>query len=49
MQAGTDIDEEEIRRIASKNGMLSLRESGMDRVRNGLTTIEEIAYSTSEV
>lgn len=37
-----------IARIAVQNGMRTLREAGLDRVRNGLTTIEEIMRVTSE-
>lgn len=48
LQSGNDIDEYKIREIAEAQGMLSLRESGLDRIRNGLTSIEEIVYATSE-
>ncbi len=37
-----------ISKIAIQNGMRTLREAGLDRVRNGLTTIEEIMRVTSE-
>ena len=37
-----------IAKIAVQNGMRTLREAGLDRVRNGLTTIEEILRVTSE-
>ncbi len=43
-----DIDEERIRGIAEKKGMLSMRKSGMDRIRNGLTSLSEVIYATSE-
>ena len=48
VESGDDIDETAIRIIAEKQGMLSLLESGFDRIRNGLTSIEEIAYAVSE-
>ncbi|MCK4359447.1 MAG: type II/IV secretion system protein [Candidatus Cloacimonetes bacterium] len=48
VQAGTEIDEEKIRQIAEKQGMLSLRESGLERIREGLSSISEVAYATSE-
>lgn len=48
VESGVEIDEELIRSIAEKQGMLSIKESGLDRIRNGLTTISEIAYATSE-
>jgi len=37
-----------IARIAIQNGMRTLREAGLDRVKNGVTTIEEILRVTSE-
>jgi type IV pilus assembly protein PilB len=45
--AKNDIDEERIRAIAEKHGMLSMRDSGIDRIREGLTSLEEVAYATS--
>jgi len=48
VESGTEIDEELIRSIAEKQGMLSIKDSGLDRIRNGLTSIAEIAYATSE-
>jgi type IV pilus assembly protein PilB len=46
--SGNEIDEDKIRRIAIDEGMLTLRESGLDRIRNGLTSVAEIATATSE-
>jgi type IV pilus assembly protein PilB len=37
-----------IAKIAVQNGMRTLREAGLDRVREGMTTIEEILRVTSE-
>ncbi len=48
LNSGNDIDEYKIREIAESHGMLSLRASGLDRIRNHLTSIEEIIYATSE-
>ena len=48
VDSGSEIDEKEIRRIAEGQGMLSMLESGLDRIRNGLTTVTEITYATSE-
>ena len=48
VKAGTEIYEEKIRQIAESQGMLSLRQSGLERIREGLTTISEVAYATSE-
>ncbi len=48
LQSGDDIDEEAIKRMAMKNGMLSLRGSGRERIKSGITTLEEIAAVTLE-
>ncbi len=46
--AGDKIDEEKIRAAAKKDGMLTLRESGYERVRMGLTSFEEVILNTAE-
>lgn len=43
-----EIDEQKVREVAEKQGMLSMLDSGLDRIRNGLTTVSEIVYATSE-
>ena len=44
-----DINEDEIRELANKNGMLSLRESAIELVKRGDTSLEEaIASSTAD-
>jgi len=48
MDSSTEIDEEKVRKIAESQGMLSLRESGLHRIRAGITSVEEIIYNTSE-
>ena len=48
IESGSEIDEDKIRKTAESQGMLSLMDSGLDRIRNGLTTISEITYATSE-
>ncbi len=49
MKAGSNIDEEHIRRLAIKhNNMLSLRTSGRERIKEGITTIDEVAAITLE-
>jgi type IV pilus assembly protein PilB len=48
VKAGEMIDEEQIKKLAKGHGMLTMRESGMHRIRAGLTTLEEVAYATSE-
>jgi len=47
LKSGELIDEKKIRKIAEKNGMLAMRESGLARIRDGLTTIAEVAFATS--
>ncbi|MEN7972994.1 MAG: ATPase, T2SS/T4P/T4SS family [Verrucomicrobiota bacterium] len=44
----TNQEADAIAKIAVQNGMRTLREAGLDRVREGLTTIEEIMRVTSE-
>lgn len=46
LQSGGEIDEEHIKETAIKNGMLSLRASGRERIKNGDTTVEEIMAIT---
>jgi len=46
--AGDKIDEESIRNAAKKEGMLTLRESGFERVKMGNTSFEEVLANTTE-
>ncbi|HCK99977.1 MAG TPA: pilus assembly protein PilB, partial [Candidatus Marinimicrobia bacterium] len=46
--AGEEVNEEAIRDAAVKNGMLTLRMSGRERIKEGVTTIEEVAAVTVE-
>jgi len=48
VDSGDEIDEESIRKIAESQGMLSLMDSGLDRIRTGMTSVTEITYATSE-
>lgn len=49
LESGTNIDEERIRKIAiNKNGMLTLRASGRERIKHGITTLEEVSAITIE-
>ncbi len=48
VESGDEIDEQLIRKIGEDQGMLSMQESGLDRIRNGLTTVSEAAYASSE-
>jgi len=48
LESGGEIDEERIKENAIKNGMLTLRASGRERIKNGLTSVEEIMAITVE-
>jgi type IV pilus assembly protein PilB len=48
VSSGIEVDEEKIRVQAKKNGMLTLRESGLERVKTGITTLEEVLAATSD-
>lgn len=48
VKAGDDVDEEKIRVQAKKDGSLNLREAGLEKVKLGLTSIQEVLASTSE-
>ncbi len=48
LDSGDDIDEDAIRDEAIKNKMLTLRASGRERIKEGITTCEEIAFATAE-
>jgi type IV pilus assembly protein PilB len=48
VKSGEDVDEEKIRIQAKKDGSLNLREAGLEKVKLGLTSIEEVLASTSE-
>ena len=48
LNAGEKVDENGIREQASKDGMWTLRRSGMERMMEGTTTLEEIISTTVE-
>jgi type IV pilus assembly protein PilB len=48
MRSGEEVDEESIRQQALKDGMWTLRRSGIERVKAGMSTIEEIASATTD-
>jgi len=48
LQAGDVVDDDAIRREALKRGMQTLRMSGLNLVKKGVTTLEEIASVTME-
>lgn len=48
VKSGEDVDEEKIRLQAKRDGSLNLREAGLEKVKLGLTSIEEVVAGTSE-
>jgi type IV pilus assembly protein PilB len=48
LESGSEIDEAAIKEHAIKQGMLSLRASGRERIKNGVTSIDEIMAITIE-
>ncbi len=48
LNAGEKVDENAIRDQAAKDGMWTLRRSGMERMKEGLTTLEEVVSTTTE-
>lgn len=48
VKAGEEVDEEKIREQARKDGTLTLREAGLEKVKMGLTSIEEVLANTTE-
>ena len=48
VKAGDEVDEESLRIQARKDGSLTLREAGLEKVKMGLTSIEEVLAGTSE-
>jgi len=48
LDAGDTINEEAIRQAGLRNGMKTLRERALDLLKQGITSIEEVASTTSE-
>ncbi len=48
VKAGGEIDEEAVRVQAIKDGMWTLRRSGIERCKEGRTTMEEVASATTD-
>ncbi|GJQ62824.1 MAG: type II secretion system protein E [Melioribacteraceae bacterium] len=48
VSAGSEIDEEQIREQSRLDGTLSLRESGLEKVKQGFTSITEVLTATME-
>lgn len=48
LNAGDKVDENAIREQAMKDGMWTLRRSGIERMKEGSTTLEEVVSNTTE-
>ncbi len=48
LRSGSEVDEETIREQAIKDGMWTLRRAGIERMKEGVTTLEEIAAATTD-
>lgn len=48
VSSGIEVDEERIRQQSKIDGSLNLRESGLEKVKQGLTSIEEVLANTSD-
>jgi len=48
LESGDAVNEDAVREEAIKNGMLTLRASGRERIKEGITTCEEIGFATAE-
>jgi type IV pilus assembly protein PilB len=46
VRSGVEVDEEKIRKQAKADGTLNLRESGFEKVKEGLTSIQEVLAGT---
>jgi type IV pilus assembly protein PilB len=48
VKSGNEVDEDAIRRQSKKDGTLTLRDSGLEKVRLGLTSLQEVVAATTE-
>ncbi|OGU73254.1 MAG: pilus assembly protein PilB [Ignavibacteria bacterium RBG_16_34_14] len=48
VRSGIEVDEEKIRAQAKADGMLMLRDSGIEKVKMGITSFEEVISGTSD-
>ncbi|MDK9701300.1 MAG: ATPase, T2SS/T4P/T4SS family [bacterium] len=48
LNSKADIDEEGLRELAVSEGMYTLRASGRERIKEGITSLEEVVATTSE-
>jgi type IV pilus assembly protein PilB len=47
-KSGSEIDEEALREQMEQEGMLTLRGAGRERIKEGVTTMEEVAHATTD-
>ncbi|NOX66907.1 MAG: type II/IV secretion system protein [Chlorobi bacterium] len=48
VRAGEEVDEDAVRQQSKKDGTLSLRESGLEKVKEGLTSLQEVLAGTMD-
>ncbi|MDX1702509.1 MAG: GspE/PulE family protein, partial [Melioribacteraceae bacterium] len=48
VRSGVEVDEEQIRLQSKKDGTLNLRENGLEKAKDGLTSIQEVISGTME-
>ena len=48
VRAGEEVDEDAVRQQAKKDGTLSLRESGLEKVKEGVTSLQEVLAGTMD-
>jgi type IV pilus assembly protein PilB len=48
VKSGVEVDEDAVRTQAVKDGMWTLRRAGIERIKSGVTTLEEIASATTD-
>jgi type IV pilus assembly protein PilB len=48
VKSGEEVDEETLKAQAKKDGTLTLRETGLEKVKLGFSTVEEVLSSTME-
>jgi type IV pilus assembly protein PilB len=47
-KTGSDIDEESLKVQMEKEGMMTLRGAGRERIKEGISTMEEVAHATTD-
>ena len=47
-KSGSEIDEEKLKEQMEKEGMMTLRGAGCERVKEGVSTLEEVAHATTD-